>query len=304
MDRIVDFTNMKQIINKYGGSDTKKTIIYEGKYYLLKFPGIAMQNEEMSYSNNVFSEYLGCHIFNSIGILAQNTILGKYKQENGVEKIVCACKDFTGNGFRLVEFQNLKNSFPETSSSSNGRNTSLKEILEVIENHTDLANIKETLKQYFWDIFVVDSLIGNFDRHNGNWGILVNDSTGEIKLAPVYDCGSCLCSQLTDEQMENILNNKAEVNNRIYNRPTSTIMEDEKRINYYDYISSLKSEDCNKSVLKIVPKIDMNKIKKEIDNMPIISDIRKQFYKILLNGRYDIILKRTYNKLIKTKKPI
>ena len=278
MDRIVDFTNMKQIINKYGGSDTKKTIIYEGKYYLLKFPGIARQNEEMSYSNNVFSEYLGCHIFNSIGILAQNTILGKYKQENGVEKIVCACKDFTGNGFRLVEFQNLKNSFPETSSSSNGRNTSLKEILEVIENHTDLANIKETLKQYFWDIFVVDSLIGNFDRHNGNWGILVNDSTGEIKLAPVYDCGSCLCSQLTDEQMENILNNKAEVNNRIYNRPTSTIMEDEKRINYYDYISSLKSEDCNKSVLKIVPKIDMNKIEKEIDN----------YYKIKTDDLYSL----------------
>ena len=35
------------------------------------------------------------------------------------------CEDFTGNGWRLVEFQNLKNSFPETPSSSNGRTTAL-----------------------------------------------------------------------------------------------------------------------------------------------------------------------------------
>ena len=24
----------------------------------------------------------------------------------------------------------------------------------------------------FWDIYVVDALIGNFDRHGGNWGFL------------------------------------------------------------------------------------------------------------------------------------
>ena len=29
MEKIVNFTNAKQIINKYGGADTKKTIIYK-----------------------------------------------------------------------------------------------------------------------------------------------------------------------------------------------------------------------------------------------------------------------------------
>lgn len=125
MENIIDFSDTKQIINKYGGADTKKTIIYNDKFYLLKFPNNANQNKDVSYSNNVFSEYLECHIFNCVGELAQNTILGVYKQENGITKNVCACGDFTGNGWRLVEFQNLKNSFPETPSSSNGRNTSL-----------------------------------------------------------------------------------------------------------------------------------------------------------------------------------
>lgn len=122
MEKIIDFSNVKQIINKYGGADTKKTIIYNDKFYLLKFPNNANQNKEVSYSNDVFSEYLGCHIFNCVGMLAQNTILGIYKQEDGVTKNVCACEDFTGKGWRLVEFQNLKNSYAETASSSNGRN--------------------------------------------------------------------------------------------------------------------------------------------------------------------------------------
>ncbi len=298
MEKIIDFTKTKQIINKYGGADTKKTIIYNDTFYLLKFPSIAKQNKELSYSNNIFSEYLGCHIFNSIGIKAQNTILGIYKQENEIVKTVCACEDFTGNGFRLVEFQNLKNSFSETSNSSNGRDTSLQEIIEVIDNHPDLRGINENLKKFFWNVFIVDALIGNYDRHNGNWGMLVNDDTGEIKLAPIYDCGSCLCSQLTDDQMENILKNTAELNNRIYNKPTSTITENDKRINYYEYITSLKNKDCNNAILRIVPQIDLNKIEDIIDNMPIISEKRKKFYKTLIKGRYEAILKRPYNILM------
>ena len=298
MQEIIDFTNAKQIINKYSGADTKKTIIYEDKYYLLKFPNYAKQNAEASYSNNIFSEYLGCHIFNSIGVKAQNTILGIYRQENGQTKNVCACEDFTGNGFRLVEFQNLKNSYPETPSSSNGRNTALDEIIEVIEKHSDIKKEKETLKEYFWNIFIIDALIGNYDRHNGNWGILVNDITGRIKMAPVYDCGSCLCSQLTDEQIEKIIDDKAEINERIYNKPTSTITENGKRINYYEFISSLKNEDCNEALRRVFSRVDMAKIESEIDNMPIISEVRKRFYKDLLWGRYEIILRESYNKLV------
>lgn len=298
MKDIIDFTDAKQIINKYGGADTKKTIIYNGKYYLLKFPNNARQNKEVSYSNNVFSEYLGCHIFNSIGVIAQNTILGKYKQENGIEKDVCACEDFTKEKWRLVEFQNLKNSFLETVSSSNGTTTALDEILEVIENHTDIKE-NEKLKEYFWDIFIVDALIGNYDRHNGNWGILVNDENQEMKMAPVYDCGSCLYSQLTDEQMSIILDNNTEINNRIYNKPTSTLTKEGKRINYFEFISSLKNEDCNKALIRIVDKVDMLKIEKIIDEMPIISDIRKKFYKTMIQERYNKILKYSYDKIQK-----
>ena len=67
-------------------------------------------------------------------------------------------------------------------------------------------------------------------------------------------------------------------------------------MNYYEFISSLKNEDCNEALERIMSKIDMRKIEEEIDNMPIISIKRKEFYKVLLNARYEIILKKSYDR--------
>ena len=95
----VDFTNSIEKVCEYGGSEKKKKIIYNGEVYLLKFPDpIREKNMPLSYINNVFSEYIGCKIFESVNIPVQKVILGIYneKQEKEVkQKVVVACKDFT-----------------------------------------------------------------------------------------------------------------------------------------------------------------------------------------------------------------
>lgn len=55
-------------------------------------------------------------------------------------------------------------------------------------------------------MFVVDAYLGNFNRHNGNWGFLVNEKTGTKQLAPIFDCASCLYPEFTDEQLQDFLN--------------------------------------------------------------------------------------------------
>ena len=60
----------------------------------------------------------------------------------------------------------------------------------------------------FWDMFIVDALIGNWDRHNGNRRFLYNNSADEVVLAPVFDCGISLYPQADDELMTRIFNNK------------------------------------------------------------------------------------------------
>ena len=91
---LVDFTELERRNKAYAGANGNKiSVIYQGEQYMLKFPSHAGKNENMSYSNSCFSEYLGCQIYETIGIPVQKTLLGTYK-----EKVVVACKDFTEPG--------------------------------------------------------------------------------------------------------------------------------------------------------------------------------------------------------------
>ena len=146
-------------------------------------------------------------------------------------------------------------------------------------------------------MFIADTLVGNFDRHNGNWGFLIDEEKQRVEIAPIYDCASCLYPQLTDERIKEIINDEDETNARVYVFPTSALKEDGKKINYFEYISSLKNEDCNSAIMRIVPLIDLNKINNIIEQTPEISEIRKEFYKKIIKERYEKILLKTYTKI-------
>lgn len=293
---MIDFSNCE--INKYkyygGKNGGKICIIYNNEEYMLKFPAINTGILEKGYSNSCISEYLTCKIIKTLGLNVQDTILGEYNIQDE-KKTVVACKDFTNNTKILKQFAELKNSQIETS--KNGYVTELSEIIETIQEQ-QIYDVKE-LTEFFWDMFIVDSFVGNFDRHNGNWGFLIDEARQNVEIAPIYDCGSCLYPQLTDNKIQEIIDNEEEINARIYTFPTSSIKENDVKINYFNYISSLKNEECNKALQRIVPLINLEEINKIVDNTEAISDIRKEFYKKILKERYNKILKYSINKLEK-----
>lgn len=89
---MIDFTNCPTRNKTYAGANGSKiSVLYNNDIYMLKFPGIPGVNKNLSYANGCISEYIGCHIFESIGIPVQKTMLGTYTK-NGKEKIVVACK--------------------------------------------------------------------------------------------------------------------------------------------------------------------------------------------------------------------
>ena len=147
-----------------------------------------------------------------------------------------------------------------------------------------------SLLERFWDMFIVDALIGNWDRHNGNWGFLYDDRSDEMILAPVYACGSCLYPQADETIMKHVLTDRAQLNKRIYDIPLSAINVDGKKIRYFDFISSLQYEGCNEALKRILPRIDMEKIGAIIEQTPFISDLQKQFYMTILTERKACIL--------------
>lgn len=261
---------------------------------MLKFSPTAKKNKNISYSNSTISEYIGSNIYKIIGIPVQETILGKYKV-NGKEKIVVACKDFTTPGTIIQDFASLKNTM--INSNENGYGTELNTILETIDIQRAVDQLE--LKNRFWNMFIVDALIGNMDRHNGNWGFLYNTLTDDVTIAPVYDCGSSLYPQADINVMERVLTDKNELNIRVYEFPTSAIFYNGKRINYFEFISSNSNSDCTKALFRIFPKIDLAKINHLIDDIECINDLEKNFYKTMIKERKEKILEYSINILSK-----
>ena len=284
----IDFTSCRRLLGKaYNGANGKKIAVeYEDRQYMLKFPPSgAGKLTDISYINSCISEHIGSSIFNMLGIPAQQTLLGVFTV-NGKEKVVCACGDFTADGKMLYDFCSIKNTVID--SEHGGSGTELSDILESIEKQ-QFVN-PEKLLEHFWNVFVVDALLGNFDRHNGNWGFLYNNQTDVAEIAPIFDCGSCLLPQADEKVMRNVLNNEDELNARIYRFPTSAIKLSGQKVNYYDFLMSGEYTDCNEAIVRIVPKIDMEQIEQLIEETPYISVLQKDFYKVYINARYEKIM--------------
>lgn len=290
---MVDFTDLPRRKKMYAGANgSKVSVVWNEKQYMLKFPPLPTKNKEMSYSNSCFSEYIGCKIFESVGIPVQETLLGTYTNK-GKQKIVVACRDFTKPGVVLQDFASLKNQIVD--SVRNGYGTELADILYTFDEQNVID--RTILEERFWDMFIVDALIGNWDRHNGNWGFLYDAQSDALELAPVYDCGSSLYPQADDSIMESILQDKNQMNYRIYEIPTSAIMLNGKKIKYFDFISSLQNAECNAALQRIAPRIDMQKIERIIDETPFLTDLQRQFYKTMLRTRKKLIIDYSLAKL-------
>lgn len=269
----------------YSGAERKKSILINGKPYLVKF----QKNSREGLRFNHISEYLGSHIFNLLGIETQETFLGTYKGEN-----VVVIQDFLGEDEIFVPFNGVGDSSLEQDKEK--YQYSYEDIIEMLQDNIKLTDVQQTIA-LFWDMFIIDAFIANFDRHGSNWGFIKKDNT--YRLSPVFDNGSSLFPQLnSDEKIEAVLGNQEEIDKRIYKFPTSQVKYMGKKSSYYEIISSLAFEECNKALIRIVKRVDLDKINRLIDTVENISEKRKAFYKTILRQRYEKILLNAYNKLM------
>ena len=293
---MIDFTNCRIVPGRvYNGANGSKIAVeYDQEVYMLKFPPSGVKKPtELSYTNSCISEHITSSVFNLLGIQAQETMLGTFTVK-GKTKVVCACKDFSVSGKRLFDFCAIKNTIID--SDSNGSGTEMEDIMDTIDRQQYVT--PQVLREHFWNVFVVDALLGNFDRHNGNWGFLYDDNKNEAEIAPIYDCGSCLLPQADEKVMQKVISNEAELHARIYQFPTSAIKQNGRKINYYDFISRTENGDCNEALKRIVPRINMKEIEELVDSTPYITDLQKEFYKLYIQKRFELIIRPAYELVI------
>lgn len=69
---MIDFTQCETRRKTYAGANGSKiSVIYDGELYMLKFPPLPSVSKTLSYTNSCISEYIGCHIFESISFPVQ-----------------------------------------------------------------------------------------------------------------------------------------------------------------------------------------------------------------------------------------
>lgn len=257
---LFDFTDCRHGYRAYGGkTGAKQSIIIDGDFYILKFRSSLkfreLKNVVLSYDNSPISEYVGSHIYEILGISVHKTILGMFNN-----KLVVACKDFLNDNQRLLEYRLIKNvvsddqnlDFGSPSSSSQHKLTNLYSINSSFNTNPILKNTNG-IQDHFWNMFVVDAFIGNTDRNNGNWGVILENNN--LSVAPVYDNGACFFNKWDDEKISRTLE-IGNIDQFAYKAYTTCFGNDKnKTINSHQLMQRNEFAELDQAILRIVPKI-------------------------------------------------
>lgn len=280
----MDYSQFPKSNVYYGGSERKVGILIAGHEHMVKF----RKRDEFRIRNNHISEYLGSRIFSLLGMRAQETFLGTFEGEE-----VVVCRSFLEPGEQFVPFNEVGESTLEQDKET--YQYDYQDIVRMLHDNSKLTDVDDTVSA-FWDMYIIDALIGNFDRHGSNWGFIKRNNTYE--LAPVFDNGSCLFPNMTDEdEMRHVMASAEETDKRVYRFPTSQIKLHGKKSSYYDVISSLEFDDANAALVKIAENANLESIHDLVDRTDFASPTLKSFYHHMLNARFEKIIESPYRKL-------
>lgn len=276
-----DISEYKQNLRAYGGLAGQKVgLTIDGVNWMIKYPGNLkhreLKNIQLSYSNGPVCEYLGSHFYEMLGIETHKT---KLAVRNG--KLVVMCKDFVTDNARLIEFRELKSTYEPAFMTpdgglSEGTGSDLEEALVVIRNHPTLELI-EGVEQRFWQMFIIDFILGNPDRNNGNWGILITGGN-HVALSPVYDNGNCLNDKWDDEKMLKFLEREELMNGEAYGSKVCFFTRNGKKIKPYSLIRSNNFPECTSVLRSLMPKLLSVNVEKFFTGCDFLSNVQKEFY--------------------------
>lgn len=277
----------------YGGSDRKSGLIGpDGARYMVKYSEKQAPRNDLatSYVNNVISEHMSSCILDILDYSVHETALGTL----GGEAVVM-CRNFVPPGWELLEFEKFMRRHYD--SHDIGRVPCIDQIYEIFENDPVLSAQSDIFKACYWKRFVGDALVGNFDRHKGNFGYLIG-TDDSVSASPIYDNGSTLYPNLSEQGMRDVLADPKEIMMRIKLFPKAALEMNGKKVGYYDMMSSGIYSELTDAIVSTVPLIrdTMPHVHKFINGCDFLSDTRKNFYNVMLAERMAFILEPAYNR--------
>ncbi len=201
MIKLIDFSSWKEYDGISEGSGRSEKIWLQsndGNIGLFKFPKInPADNKE---TTEHISEHLAYKLGEVVGISTAKVDIGTYNGRLGsMSHFVCDENEILSEGIWCISA-----SYPKYNSDNM--------IDEESETYYCLEHLKNSVPKILpskvWiEMLMFDFLIGNRDRHQSNWAILIKiaDSSVQMRWCPLYDNGSSLCCYKQESEIPALL---------------------------------------------------------------------------------------------------
>ncbi len=197
--KTVDLENIKKekIINHTSKGDQPKWNV-NGKWYKADYIGYEALSEfvvsELLKKSNV-NEFVS---YNLVKIKADE------KEYTGCESANFRKEDEILIPIEKLHRQYLGKGLAQTLAEKESVEEKISYTVNFIEEKTNLKNVGE----YFSFLLAIDAFFLNEDRHTNNIAVIRNEKTKEFKMAPVFDNGLSLLSDINDYKLsEDIFKN-------------------------------------------------------------------------------------------------
>lgn len=170
----------------------------DGEIGLFKFPKIDPETTDVTTEH--ISEHLAHQIGNILGVETARVDIGTYQGRIGcMSYLLNKANECIVEGAIFILGNHPDYDMERMQEITTGRYYCIDHLLEV-------SNSPTVTKKWI-QMMLFDFIIGNSDRHQNNWAIVIRYAGKSLRgmVCPLYDNGSSLCCYVNERQIENYL---------------------------------------------------------------------------------------------------
>lgn len=152
---------------------------------------------------------------------------------------------------------------------------------------------------YLYKMIVFDTLIGNTDRHQDNFGLIRNEWTNELRMSPLYDNSSSLGRELPSSKIELMFKDPRMLEAYLFNKKAASLIkwgniESFEKLNAFELLKRIR--EVNPQITSYMKNLELltdDRIENIINQVPevVMDELRKRFVSTVLQKRRNAILK-------------
>lgn len=294
MKEIIDFSSWNTYDGSAEGSGRSEKIWLkskDGRIGLFKFPKIIDSENNQETTEHV-SEHLAYKLGELLGVETAVVDIGTYNGRIGsMSYFVCEENEILREGIWFISAEFPKYNAETMRDEESNRYYCIEHLSSAITGF---------LSNKVWiEMMLFDFIIGNSDRHQSNWAILIKmeKQSIRIKWCPLYDNGSSLCCYVKEADIPAFLgNDKVRFNALVDSKSQSLIRIDGNKKKTPSHREVVEYLLKNYSVAKEIAKSFLGQLTKEnIDTLldeyseNILSCERKELIRLFLNKKAEIL---------------